>query len=290
MIRVTTNHESPVVAVVCVEGKLSGILATELMASHCQKLQSQRIKIKLDLRNLTFADRGGKALLQEILNGQNELIECSEYVRAVLDDRKDFDLPTVAPLGEDATLIAQLRKGNDEAFELIVRKFGGRLLATARRYLSSEDDAQDAVQNAFLSAFKSMKHFNGNSALSTWLHRIVINSALMQLRSKRRRPEEPIDEFLPQFDQAGNWMEDRARTLQPQVSLEASETRRMVRRCIDRLPPAHRVMLILRDIDELDTEEAATLLGLTTNTVKVRLHRARQALKSVIGREISRSN
>jgi RNA polymerase sigma-70 factor (ECF subfamily) len=164
----------------------------------------------------------------------------------------------------------------------MVRKFGGRMLATARRLLGSEDDARDALQDAFLGAFKSSAHFRGDSAIATWLHRIVINSALMQLRYRKRHPEEQMDELLPQFDQNGYWLDACDCSLQPDTALETFETRAMVRRCIEQLPPSHRIVLLLRDIEELDTEEVASLLGVTTNAVKIRLHRARQALKTLI--------
>jgi RNA polymerase sigma-70 factor, ECF subfamily len=183
---------------------------------------------------------------------------------------------------EEADLIAGLRRDDDDAFELMVRKFGGRMLATARRLLGSEDDARDALQEAFLCAFRSSAHFKGESALGTWLHRIVINSSLMQLRYRKRHPEDQIDELLPDFDQNGNWLETRDCPLPLDRVLETSETRSMVRRCVEQLPPSHRIVLLLRDIEGLDTEQVAAQLGLTTNAVKIRLHRARQALKTLI--------
>jgi RNA polymerase sigma-70 factor, ECF subfamily len=191
------------------------------------------------------------------------------------------------PHNDDARLIDRLRRGDGDAFEEVVRKFGGKLLATARRYLRSEDDARDAVQDAFLSAARAIRSFKGNSQLSTWLHRILINCALMQLRAKRRRldaDDKKIDGLLPRFDSSGNWIDNNALTVSAHFSLEASETRRIVRRCIEQLPDSYRVVLNLRDIEELDTQEVATLLGVTPNSVKVRLHRARQALKALLER------
>src|SRR5690349_12993599 len=98
---------------------------------------------------------------------------------------------------DEATLLARLRRGENEAFELLVRVFGGRLLAVARRLVRNEDDARDVVQTAYLSAFRSLDRFEEGCQLSTWLHRIVVNAALMKLRSKRRKPEESIDALLP---------------------------------------------------------------------------------------------
>jgi RNA polymerase sigma-70 factor (ECF subfamily) len=280
VIRVTVNQESPNLAIVHVAGKLAGSSATESVASCCRQLQSQGFRLKLDLTDLTFIDQGGKMFLREILDGQNQLAGCSDFVQMVLNVENRASKPRFSQ--EEADLIDGLRRGDDRAFELMVRKFGGRMLATARRLLGSEDDARDALQEAFLCAFKSSAQFRGDSALATWLHRIVINSSLMQLRYRRRRPEEPIDELLPQFDQNGNWLQTHDCSLSLDRMLETSEIRAMVRKCVEQLPPSHRIVLLLRDIEGLDTEEVAALLGVTTNAVKIRLHRARQALKTLI--------
>jgi RNA polymerase sigma-70 factor (ECF subfamily) len=183
-------------------------------------------------------------------------------------------------------LLAQLRAGDEDAFGLVVQRYGGRMLATARRFLNNECDAQDAVQEAFASAFRALNRFNGDAMLSTWLHRIVVNASLVQLRSRRRRSEQPIEPLLPRFDHDGEWIDDPAtRTDATETILERRDSREMVRRCIERLPDKYRCVLLLRDIEELDTEETARSLATTANTVKVRLHRARQALKTLIERE-----
>jgi RNA polymerase sigma-70 factor (ECF subfamily) len=224
---------------------------------------------------------------QQIADRQNKLIEYSDFAPTI-DNRKGLVSLPASDLSDDAQLVTRLRTGDHAAFEELVRKFGGRLLATARRYLRSDDDACDTLQDAFLCAFKAIGTFRGQSQLSTWLHRITLNSALMRLRVRRRQPLADgvgIDELLPQFDPAGNWSSESRSTMPAHASLEISETKAMVRRCIERLPETYRIVLILRDLDELDTGEVATLLGVTPNNVKVRLHRARQALKVLIERE-----
>src|SRR5262245_10597446 len=90
---------------------------------------------------------------------------------------------------EDKRLLAALRAGDEQAFETLVRVFGGRMLAVARRLVRNDDDAQDVVQSAYLNAFRSVRQFEGHCLISTWLHRIVVNTALMKLRSRRRKPE-----------------------------------------------------------------------------------------------------
>jgi RNA polymerase sigma-70 factor, ECF subfamily len=227
-------------------------------------------------------------VLQETLPSYSGPLVSSESTCVSRGDKGSFDPPELPPFTEEGTLIDGLRNGDEQAFETLVRKFGPRLLAKARRYLPSEDDACDVLQDGFLCAFKSIGKFKGDSQLSTWLNRIVINCAFMHLRTKKRRSEIEdieIDELLPRFDPAGNWMDGDSRSVSGQVYLEIFETRATVRRCIEQLPDAYRLVLTLRDIDELDTEEVASLLGVTGNNVKVRLHRARQALKALIERE-----
>src|SRR5260221_5318996 len=84
---------------------------------------------------------------------------------------------------DESALIARLRAGDEQAFEILVRTFGGRLLAVARRFVRNDEDAKDIVQSAYLSAFRALDQFEGACQLSTWLHRIVVNTALMKLRS-----------------------------------------------------------------------------------------------------------
>jgi RNA polymerase sigma-70 factor (ECF subfamily) len=184
---------------------------------------------------------------------------------------------------DETSLIASLRAGDDAAYALVVRRYGPRLLAVARRLLNSDDDARDALQDAFLSAFRNVGSFTAGSRLSTWLHRIVVNAALMRLRSRRRRPEDPIEDLLPRFAADGHWLEAPTAWRSDEL-LERQEMRALVRRCIEQLPERHRAILVLRDIEDLDTGEVAELLGITPNAAKVRLHRARQALRTLIER------
>jgi RNA polymerase sigma-70 factor (ECF subfamily) len=185
--------------------------------------------------------------------------------------------------GGEADLVDRLRRGDEDAYEILVRQFGGHALAVARRLLRNEDEAHDAVQDAFLQAFRSFARFRADCKLSTWLHRIVVNAALMKLRARRREPEQSIDDLLPQFVEDGHWAHAVPDWREPaDVALQRHETRALVRELIDRLPETYRTVLVLRDIEELDTEEAARVLGITPNAVKIRLHRARQALRGLL--------
>jgi RNA polymerase sigma-70 factor (ECF subfamily) len=190
----------------------------------------------------------------------------------------------------ETELLERLRAREDAAFEELVRSNAGRLLAVARRYLKSEEDARDAVQEAFLSAFRSIDGFEGGSLLATWLHRITVNAALMKLRTRRRKPEESIEDLLPGFLEDGHMAEPavRWRALSDDL-LGQQETRALVQACIDRLPESYRHVLMLRDIEELDTEETAEVLGISPNAVKTRLHRARLALRGLLAPHFGRS-
>jgi RNA polymerase sigma-70 factor (ECF subfamily) len=195
--------------------------------------------------------------------------------------------PTEAATSDEAALIAGLRAGHDAAYEQLVRLYGGRLLATARRLLGNEQDAGDALQEAYIAAFKSIDRFEGNSRLSTWLYRIVVNTSLMKLRSRSRRSEQSIDDLLPTYYDDGHRRSPRqAWSSPPEEMLERDETRQQVRQCIARLPDDYRTVLMLRDIEELDTEETARVLEIKPGAVKTRLHRARQALQTLLEQEL----
>jgi len=183
----------------------------------------------------------------------------------------------------DRALLDRLRAGDDAAFAQLVRENTGRLLAAARRILRSDEEARDAVQEAFLQAFRGLAEFHGGARLSTWLHRIAINASLMRLRARRSRPEVAIEELLPRFYEDGHRMDPgEAWSSAALAALETDETRAFVREQIERLPEDHRNVLLLRDIQELDTDETATLLGITPGATKVRLHRARQSLRALL--------
>jgi RNA polymerase sigma-70 factor, ECF subfamily len=183
-------------------------------------------------------------------------------------------------------LVQALRSGEEWAYEAMIREYGGRLLAVARRFVRSDEDARDVLQSAYLSAFRSMSEFEGNAQLGTWLHRIVVNTALMRLRSRRRKPEEFIDDLLPAFQTDGHHVEQFSDwSARADQLIEREETRKIVRGCVDRLPDQYRAVLLLRDIEERSTQEVAELLDLTPTAVKVRLHRARQALSTLLRRE-----
>ncbi|MCA9187983.1 MAG: sigma-70 family RNA polymerase sigma factor [Planctomycetales bacterium] len=183
-------------------------------------------------------------------------------------------------------LLGRLRDGDDDAYERVVREFGPPLLAVARRLLSVEQDAQDAVQDAFLSAFRKIDDFQGQSQLATWLHRITVNACLMKLRKQRRRKELSIEELLSRSAMSQSGGPSPAWSITYDDAVENNDLKRIVREHIDQLPQPYREVLLLRDIEQLTTEEAADVLEISPGAVKTRLHRARQALKLLLDPEI----
>jgi len=183
----------------------------------------------------------------------------------------------------EAELVARLRAGEEAAYETLIRDHGGRMLAVARRILPTEEDAQDAIQEAFLSAFRKIDTFQGQSLLGTWLHRIAINAALMRLRSLRRRKEQDVEDLLPRFLEGGHF-ESAPRRWSEAADGPAvrAELRQVVRDAIDELPENYRIPLLLRDIEELDNAEVAEHLNISVNAAKIRVHRARLALRELI--------
>jgi RNA polymerase sigma-70 factor (ECF subfamily) len=280
MMRVTRIATGDGAETLRVEGRLTHETVEELRMA-CEAVLTDRTSLRLDVSGLKFVDPSGVSLLRDLERRGTRLAGCSGFVGELLRARAES-----APSPE-AALVARLRDGDAAAFETLVREYGGRMLATARRFVGSDDDAHDVLQEAFLAAFRAIDGFAGTARLSTWLHRIVVNTALMRLRSRRRRREESIDGLLPRFDEDGHWVEPAAPwDASTDEVVEREETRATVRKAIDRLPTNYRTVLLLRDVEELDTDETAALLGVTANAVKTRLHRARQALRTLLEREL----
>ncbi|GMV97162.1 MAG: sigma-70 family RNA polymerase sigma factor [Phycisphaerae bacterium] len=184
---------------------------------------------------------------------------------------------------EEAELLARLRQGEERAFDDLVRLYGGRMLAVARRLLRCEEDCADAVQDALIAAAQAIGRFEGACRLSTWLHRIVVNVCLMRLRSGVNQPMASIED-LPRAlsDPRPHLPRSSAATFDACASAARDEARARVRACIEELPEPYRTVVLLRDIHEFDTEQTARLLGASRANVKTRLHRARRALRPLL--------
>jgi RNA polymerase sigma-70 factor, ECF subfamily len=185
------------------------------------------------------------------------------------------------PATAEADLLARLRAGDEAAFAQLVREQTPALLRVTSRLLRSEDEARDAVQDAFVAAFRALPRFRAESRLGTWIYRIAVNAALARLRARASVEEVSLDEWLPRFVDDGH----QAQPSEPwpaDAGAERREVRERVRAAIDRLPESYRTVVLLRDIEELTTDEAAQALGISTGALKVRLHRARQALRALL--------
>ncbi len=173
--------------------------------------------------------------------------------------------------------------GDEQAVSRFVAEHAPRLLQVARRLLACEEDARDAVQDAFTAAVRSIDSFDGQSQLSTWLHRIVVNAALMRLRARQRRPEVSIESLLPEFYDDGHRVEPRrAWAATASELLERRETRQLLERLLAEIPDEDRTVLVLRDIEGLDTRQTAEHLATSEGAVKTRLHRARAAMRTLL--------
>ena len=184
---------------------------------------------------------------------------------------------------DDDALLAGLRDGSARHADHFVRTHIGAMRAVARGILGGDAFADDCVQEAFLKAFKKIDTFEGRSTLKTWLHRITVNEALMKLRVLKRLDEQSIDALMPEFDGNACRIEASWSYLATvEEILEREDTHSLVTSKIRELPDAYRIVLLMRDIEELNTAEVAEFLGITQGNVKVRLHRARSALKKLL--------
>lgn len=184
---------------------------------------------------------------------------------------------------EDAALLLALRANDPLAFETLVRRHGPRMRAAIERIRGCSADVDDTLQEAFVSVFRSVARFEGRSKLSTWLHRIAVNAALMRLRARKNDPVADIDELLPNFSPYGAFRESPGGWAEaPEEGLARDELRAAVRAAIAKLPDNYRIPLVLRDLEELEHAEIAETLGCTVNAAKIRVHRARQALKALL--------
>ena len=183
----------------------------------------------------------------------------------------------------DEAMLAALRAGDRSATQDLVRAHGPRLLVVANRLLRDRHLAEDCVQEAFISALAKLDQFAGRASFSAWLRRIVINQALMKLRSRKRMNEQPIDPLLPEFDNSDCRLEPLwTAPMSPEEIVARNDLRALVLERIGDLPDTYRIILQLRDIEELTTAEVAEALQLSEANVKVRLHRARAALKKLL--------
>ena len=187
----------------------------------------------------------------------------------------------------DAELAMRTAAGDQSAFRQIMRRHNQTMYRTARSILRDEAEAEEAVQEAYLLAWRSAGSFRGEARLSTWLVRIVVNESLMRLRRRRRGAEvisldgESADEMAAAEASMHSVAPD-----QPERETLRAEARRLIESRIDELPEAFRTVFVLRAVDEMETEEVASCLDIPEATVRTRFFRARALLRESLSREI----
>ena len=187
--------------------------------------------------------------------------------------------------GNEDMLIRAGLKGDSEALEVLFDRYKRPLFQTALRVLGNPEDAEDAVQDGLLSAYRNLRRFEGRSQFSTWLTRIVINATLMRRRSQKARPALSLDE-TPREDEipAAERYADDGPT--PEQVYEQTELRSLISENLDELSPLLRDAFVLREVQGYSTGEAAKQLGVTENTLKARLWRARHQLAGRLSRRL----
>ena len=193
----------------------------------------------------------------------------------------------VAIQGSEEKLIRAGQRGDHQAVETLFRRYQRPLFQTALRVLGNTEDAEDALQDGLLSAYRNLKRFEGRSQFSTWLTRIVINAALMRRRSAKARPAVSLDE-PPREDELPATERFADDGLTPEQVFANTEIREMLSENLDQLSPLLRTAFVLREVQGYSTGEAAKKLGVTENTLKARLWRARHQLAEKLGRRLRR--
>lgn len=190
---------------------------------------------------------------------------------------------------DDLALLHQAQTGEFSAFEVLVDRYQGRLLALAWRIVGQKQDAEDVVQRTFLSLMENLDSFREESSVATWILRIATNHALKVLRKRRGLPTVPLDvannpddsyATMPHPDYIAQWRDDPAKLAQH------AETRRLIDSAMAELDEKYRLVFVLRDIEGLTVKETADALGLSESNVKVRLLRARLQLRERLTRAL----
>jgi RNA polymerase sigma-70 factor (ECF subfamily) len=187
----------------------------------------------------------------------------------------------------DADLVSATAGGDHQAFEALMRRYNGRLFRAARAILKNDAEAEDAVQDAYLDAYRHMPEFRGDAQVGTWLVRIAVNHALMRLRRQKR--DNIVVPFQPGESEETSASVDHIpdeRTESPTTTTLRGEIRQLLERRIDELPIAFRTVFVLREVEEMSVEETADALGIPAATVRTRLFRARALLRQALARDV----
>ena len=198
---------------------------------------------------------------------------------------KPAPAPRIAVPSDDAELVRRALARDDTAFRIIMERHNRRLYRIARGILRNDTEAEDVVQEAYVSAFTHLDGFRGDSSLATWLARITMNEALGRLRRERLAVD--LDTFEAQRTEAQIIQFPQTVTFDdPERTMAQREILQLVERATDNLPEIFRIVFITRVIEGMSVEETADLLGLRPETVKTRLHRARRLVREQLDKQI----
>jgi RNA polymerase sigma-70 factor (ECF subfamily) len=188
------------------------------------------------------------------------------------------------PADSDEELVARARAKDFAAFEKLLDRYEDRIFRLAYRFVRNETDAKEVLQDTFLTIWRKLDTFKGDSQFSSWLYRVAANAALMRLRAQRRHPEVSTEDlpigYLDNYGQLPPQTENWAK--RPDDELQSEELRQHIQAAVDGLPEIYRTVFLIRDVEGMSTEETAEVLQISVPTVKTRLHRARIALRDAI--------
>ena len=190
-------------------------------------------------------------------------------------------------IDDEAAIVAQARQGDAKAFNELLRRYEGKIFRLALHITQNREDAEDVLQEAFLKAYEHLDQFQGQSKFYTWIVRIAVNQALMKLRKRKSDRSVSLDETIDTGEdtvarEIAAWDEN------PEQQYSREEINQILGSAIDDLAPIYRAVFVLRDVDELSTEETAEALDLSVPAVKSRLLRARLQLRDKLTRYFKR--
>jgi len=277
------------------EGWLVGPWVDELRKESEQQL-SEAKALRLDLAKVLFVDPRGVALLRELAAREVEYVNCSSFLRQQLEEATIFGPDAVADMCElksvpaplakfdarvarERELIERVLAGEKDLFYELIRPCERGVFLAAAAILGNDADAEDAAQEAFLKAYRNLDRFRQESKFSTWLIQIAINNARMKLRKDRCLVYTAIDagqetsegDYIP--TDFADWREI------PSEALEQSELREALNKALNSLPEKYRIVLILRDVQQMSIAETAKALGISKENVKTRTSRARLQMR-----------
>jgi len=188
---------------------------------------------------------------------------------------------------DESALVAQAKAGDQNAFTELVNRYERKIYRLAKNITRNDEDAEDVLQDAFLKAYTHLDNFKGDSKFYTWIVRIAVNEALMRLRKRKTDRSVPLDEPVELGEETVQreiavWEDN------PEQQYSQEEWRRILDEAVESLKPDFRTVFVLRDIEELSTEETAETLGISVPAVKSRLLRARLALRETLTRQFKR--